>query len=319
MSGVELFQRAETLYFQGKVPETFEMYQKSIKKILKDENPTATLPLPLPTDDFPRETLGVVWRNFLGFFRDPAMSFTPESHPEAHKLLNSFRPASTSASSSRIHARLERTERGKILLKGMQVTAGITLGLIAWDKRDRATAAKRYKEALDLAQTHPPFTTLAPGAVGLDKYVHSDVQTARDNLAVLVQNDIANDRLNAAAHPDSHLPQRKDVVELPVGVLRVDKTGQTSIDTSVVFATDACAKCGKRDVKLMRCSLCMKVPCTCLTCLCAPRFSQIVSRLWCRVPKGTLEVRSSSCNVQNIDRLTCLLRVHKTTTCVPKS
>lgn len=31
------------------------------------------------------------------------------------------------------------------------------------------------------------------------------------------------------------------------------------IHDSVMFATDACAKCGKRDVKLLRCGLCRTV------------------------------------------------------------
>src|SRR6266568_8763408 len=77
------------------------------------------------------------------FFHDPAMNHTEESHPEAYKLLSSFKPGAQKS-----HPRLERTPR---LLKAMQITAGLTLGLLAWDKRDRATAAKRYREALDLA------------------------------------------------------------------------------------------------------------------------------------------------------------------------
>jgi len=119
-----------------------------VKKILKDENPTAKLPVIVP-DDFPQETLGAVWRNFVGFFHDPAMSFTRTSDTEVYKLLNSFRP-----SASKPYPRLEKTDRGRVLLKGMQITAGLTLGLMAWDDRDRATAAKRYKEALDLTAVH---------------------------------------------------------------------------------------------------------------------------------------------------------------------
>ena len=260
MSGLELFQRAEMLYAQGNVKETFEMYQKSIKKFLKDGNPTAIFPSSSGfPDDLPRETLGIVWRNFLGFFRDPAMSFTAESHPEAYKLLNSFRPGT----SNRIYARLERTDRGKLLLKAMQITAGTTLGLMAWDKRDRATAAKRYKEALDLAKTHPPFIASTPGTVGLEKYVSSDLKDTRDNLDIILYNDVMNDAIHSVVQPDSDLPQRKQVVDLPpsAGMLRLDKTGQASIESSVIFATDACGKCGKRDVKLMRCSLCKKMPC----------------------------------------------------------
>src|SRR5882762_11722802 len=105
-SDVTLFQHA-----QGNSQGAFDLYQASVKKILKDENVIAKIPAIVP-DDFPQETLGAVWRNFVGFFRDSAMSFTQSSDPEAYKLLNSFRP-----SASKSHSRLEKTPRGKVLLK----------------------------------------------------------------------------------------------------------------------------------------------------------------------------------------------------------
>lgn len=43
--------------------------------------------------------------------------------------------------------------------------------------------------------------------------------------------------------------------------IKVGKNGEMIVEESVMFATDACAKCGKRDVKLLRCSLCLKAPC----------------------------------------------------------
>jgi hypothetical protein len=250
-SGVALFQRAEGLYAQGNIQGAFDLYQKSVTKIIKDETVTANLPALVP-DDFPRETLGAVWRNFVGFFRDPAMSFTQTSDPEAYKLLNSFRPAATKS-----FPKFERTPRGRVLLKGMQITAGLTLGLLAWDNRDRATAAKRYKEALDLAATHLPFTNLPSGTVGLEKWVYLDLQQVKSNLDHLVQNDTANAQMLGGGST----PQRKDVRDLPHPQTRLEKSGEVTIEESVIFATDACAKCGKRDVKLLRCSLCRKVPC----------------------------------------------------------
>jgi hypothetical protein len=256
-SGVALFQRAEALYAQGNANEAFEYYQKSIKKILKDEAVTAKLPAIVPPD-FPQETLGAVWRNFVGFFRDPIMNFTEQSTPEAYKLLNSFRP-----SAPKPHARLGKTARGKILLKGMQVTAGLTLGLLAWDQKDRATAAKRYKEAIDLAATYPPFNTLTPDSVGLERWVYLDLQESKSNLDTLVQNDTINTQLLGAGTT----PGRKGVADVPIPMARIGKTGELTEENSIMFATDACAKCGKRDVKLMRCSLCMKVPCKYYTAL----------------------------------------------------
>jgi len=253
-SGVALFQRAESLYAQGNSQGAFDLYQASVKKILKDENVIAKIPAIVP-DDFPQETLGAVWRNFVGFFRDSAMSFTQSSDPEAYKLLNSFRP-----SASKSHSRLEKTPRGKVLLKGMQITACLTLGIMAWDNRDRVTAAKRYREALDLAATHPPFTNLPQGTVGLEKWVHLDLQEAKVNLDHLVQNDTINAQMLGGG-VSGRGPQRKDVTDLPLPQKRYDKSGEITVEHSITFATDACAKCGKRDVKLSRCSRCKKVPC----------------------------------------------------------
>ncbi|KDR70653.1 hypothetical protein GALMADRAFT_254688 [Galerina marginata CBS 339.88] len=249
-SGMALFQKAESFYHQGRINDAFEYYQKSIKKILKDEDVTAKIPAIVPPD-FPQELLGAVWRNFVGFLRDPAMNFTEESHPEAYKLLASFRPGA-----QKPHARLERTPRGKILLKGMQITAGLTLGLLAWDKHDRATAAKRYREALDLAETHIPFTTLSPNAVGLERYVFGDIQETKTNLGVLVQNDTLNAHNVANRDGGDSVPGRRDVVDLPVPQMRIDKTGAATVEPSLTFATNACANCGKRDPKLLRCGLC---------------------------------------------------------------
>jgi hypothetical protein len=72
--GAVLLQRAEALYAQGKSEETFELYQRAIKKILKDEDVAALLPAIVPNDT-PKETLGFLWRNFAGFFKDPIMKF----------------------------------------------------------------------------------------------------------------------------------------------------------------------------------------------------------------------------------------------------
>lgn len=256
-TGLALFQSAEMQYYQGKTASAFEYYQKSIKKILKDENPTAKMVIPAGTpvpDDMPQELLGIVWRNFVGFFRDPKMDFTEENSPGAYKLLNSFKPNAT-----RGHPRLERTERGKVLLKGMQITAALTLGLLAWDKRDRATAAKRYHEGLEVANTHQAFLNLSPGTKGWELYVHHDLQEVKDNLGIIVTNDEINAELVKEASGEE--PRRKEVVDLPLSQIRVDKTGTATAEDKVKFATNACAKCGKRDAKLLVCSACKKAHC----------------------------------------------------------
>ena len=52
-SGVTLFQHAEILYAQG---NTFDLYQASVKKILKDKNVITKIPAIVP-DDFLQETV----------------------------------------------------------------------------------------------------------------------------------------------------------------------------------------------------------------------------------------------------------------------
>jgi hypothetical protein len=58
MSGLSLFQKAETFYHQCKTNDAFEYYQKSFEKILRDENVIAKLPAVVPSD-FPKELLAV--------------------------------------------------------------------------------------------------------------------------------------------------------------------------------------------------------------------------------------------------------------------
>ncbi|KAG6889404.1 hypothetical protein C0992_005326 [Termitomyces sp. T32_za158] len=245
-NGYSLFQSAEMHYYQGKTASAFSYYRKSIKKILKNESPTAKMPVPrgmrVP-DDMPQELLGMVWRNFVGFFRDPQMNFTEENSPEAYKLLNSFRP------SSKGHPRLEQTERGKILLKGMQITAALTLGLLAWDKGDRATAAKRYREGIEVANAHQAFLNLPFGTKGWELYVYQDLQDVKGNLGTIVENDEINAEIVKEASGEE--PKRKEVVDLPLPQVRLDKTGAVIVEDTVKFATNACAKCGRRDVKLL--------------------------------------------------------------------
>ena len=92
-----------------------------IKNILKGEDVIAKIPAIIPPD-FPQELLHGV----CTFFHDPAMNFTEESHPEAYKLLSSFRPGAQKS-----HPQLEHTPCRKILLRGMHITAGLTPDLLA--------------------------------------------------------------------------------------------------------------------------------------------------------------------------------------------
>ncbi|KAF8651596.1 hypothetical protein AX16_004686 [Volvariella volvacea WC 439] len=133
-----LFNQAEVAYVAGQTDEAFEIYQRCIKKILKDEiliqkaPPGSIIP-----DDCPEEILAAAWVNFAGMWKE-FPKFNKDNYPEAYKLLHSFR-ASTDRSFPRF-----KGDKAKVILKAMQIEASFTLGLLAWDKKDRATAAKRY-------------------------------------------------------------------------------------------------------------------------------------------------------------------------------
>ncbi|KAK0486653.1 hypothetical protein EDD18DRAFT_1360662 [Armillaria luteobubalina] len=253
-SGWNLFVQAERFYSQNDVDKTFEYYQKAIKKIVNDENITAQIPIPtgsLPDNTFPTETLGAAWRNFIGFFKDPAMGKTKENSPEAYKLLSSYRP------NSNIEFPRFRTDKAKLYLKGMQITAGLTLGLLAWDGKDRPTAMKRYREALDLAATHPPYCDIAKAREPWDRFVCIDVEAARDNLAMLFNNDHENAQLLKMFGMEGG-DTRKEVLDR-IGYVRYEADGSVTFEKNVVIASDACAACEKRDMRLQKCSRCKKV------------------------------------------------------------
>lgn len=248
--GVVLFQRAEALYAQGKIEETFEMYQRAIKKILKDEDVAALLPAIVPNDT-PKETLGFLWRNFAGFFKDPAMKFaTEERAPDAYRLLDSFR-----VSSKKEHKQF-KSPRAKVLLKGMQIIASLTVGILAWDLKDRATAAKRYREALGLAATHAPFNGPPSSCTNLERWIATDVQATRENLAMLTRNDEMNANVIAADGSSAGNSRRE---EIAIRNTRVEGDGTVNVQDSVSVATDACKNCGKRGLGLRRCSRCTAV------------------------------------------------------------
>jgi hypothetical protein len=141
------------------------------------------------------------------------------------------------------------------LLTVLQISAALTLGIAAWTKGERATAAKRYREGLDLAAAHSPFTSaLTPGLRHLDRYAALEVGVLRDNLAMLGANDAANTTVVGGGE------LRKDVLEVPH--VRVGPEGVTVQGTTVV-ATDACGRkgCDKRGVGFKRCAKCMKIAC----------------------------------------------------------
>ncbi|KAF7349255.1 hypothetical protein MSAN_01715000 [Mycena sanguinolenta] len=138
----------------------------------------------------------------------------------------------------------------------MQIMAGLALGILAWKKGDRATTAKRYQEALDLAATHPPFNAVTPGLKHLDWVIANEVQDMRENLARLVMAD----SFRASAVPPGQGASRKEVLNLPLD--RLGENGVITRDETFMVATDACGRdgCSKRGVGFKRCSACKKTP-----------------------------------------------------------
>ncbi|KAL0576204.1 Histone-lysine N-methyltransferase smyd1 [Marasmius crinis-equi] len=253
-SGFQLFYQAEQFYSQGNVDGAFEHYQKAIKKITKDENLLAALRALSPDPTFPQETLGAVWRNFLGFFKDPQMRKNKENSPEAYKLLYRYRPKSDNDFSR------FRTEKQTLYLKGMKITAGLTLGLMAWDGQDRPAAAKYYRQAIDLAATHPGYNDRSQSTDNWERYVASEVNDMRDNLRMLLLNDEANARIFAEEFGvgDGSGEHRKDILQ-GLGYIRFEADGTLKFVPNVTIAGDKCGACGKREVKLMQCGACQKV------------------------------------------------------------
>ncbi|KAJ7594074.1 hypothetical protein C8J56DRAFT_1022870 [Mycena floridula] len=255
-TGFKLFQKGEVFYHQGDISKAFESYQQSIKQIVKNEQVAAKVPAHMIAHmpaDIPLEILPNVWRHFCGFMRDGKMNFTEVTAPDAYKLLYSYRPGS-----SKEHPKF-RGNDGHIMLMALQITAGLTLGLMAWDKTDRATAAKRYKEALDLAATHPPFLSESAASSRIEKWVARDVLETKENLAILVGNDIFNaELLNLTGNDGGNI--RRTTVD-NIGMKRVEKDSTVTWlpGGSVMVATDACNQCGKRDIKLLRCAKCTSV------------------------------------------------------------
>lgn len=175
--------------------------------------------------------------------------------PDAYKLLYSYRPGS-----SKEHTKF-RGNDGKIMLMALQITASLTLGLMAWDKTDRATAAKRYKEALDLAATHPPFLSESAASSRIEKWVARDVLEIKENLGILVGNDMFNAELLNLTGNDGGNIRRTTVDNIEMKRVEKDSTVTWQSSGTVMVATDACNQCGKRDIKLLRCAKCTSVAC----------------------------------------------------------
>lgn len=245
--GAAIYNEGERNYMAGRIPEAFELYRQAVVQILNHED--VLQKVPMVPEEHPQEVLAIVWQNFLACFKSDGGGFTQEAYPEAYDLVYSFRPTS----SSKAHPQFKGPQ-GRRLLKAMQISAAFALGILAWKKGDRSTAAKRYQEALDVAATHPPFNAVTPGLKHLDRTVAHDVQEMRDNLTMLIQND----DVTASMVGSGQGVLRKEVLDAPLA--RVGDDGAITPEDTFVVATDACGRvgCSKRGVGFKRCSACKK-------------------------------------------------------------
>ncbi|KAJ6631144.1 hypothetical protein B0H10DRAFT_1981073 [Mycena sp. CBHHK59/15] len=247
-SGKSLFIEGEVHYEAGRMKEAFDLYYQAITHILAHED--VLVKFPGVPEQFPQEVIAVAWQNLLGIFRQSGSGFNQESSAEAYELVYSFRPTT----SARAHPQFKGPQ-GRHLLKAMQISAGFALGILAWEKGDRSTTAKRYQEALDLAATHPPFNSVTPNLKHLDRIIASEVAEIKDNLAMLIEKDTQTANMVGRGQGDL----RKEVLNVPN--TRIGDNGGITLQDTFVVATDACGRpgCNKRGAKFKRCSVCKKV------------------------------------------------------------
>ncbi|KAK7677681.1 hypothetical protein QCA50_019372 [Cerrena zonata] len=229
--------------------KTIDLYTQCVKKILKVEGLTQQLPPGSITlsNEIPKEVLGIAFHQLTAFFREGQLN--QDTAPDAYKLVSGFR----SGSSKKFPRCISPEE--KLLLKALQIHAGLTLGLVAWDQKDRATAAKRYQEALDLAATHPPWTNPDPRSKDLDRWAINNVKQIKDNFAVITEQDAFNAFMTQLLGSQGG-DVRREVASRPY--VREDALGVRHIDDTFTVATDGCGCCGKRETNLSCCAKCLK-------------------------------------------------------------
>lgn len=184
-----------------------------------------------------------------GFLRDPAMNFTAANSPEVYDLVASFRSAS---SPDERYPVFSRTPKSKLILTALSGAASYTLGLLAWDSKNRAKASKYYQEAIQTYETEPVFTALRASSQ-LAKWANGTYTETRDNLGILLRQDAL------LAAETGNTGSRKDVAQVPT--MRTDKHGKAEMMDKHEFASSECDYCRKRSVKLLVCSRCKSASC----------------------------------------------------------
>lgn len=190
------------------------------------------------------DMIWLVWETMTALMTDPRVGVTTSNAPKAHELVAAFK-----ADADAHRAPFEKHgARGLYIYKAMQVSALTTLGLRASYSADRATAAKRYKQAIALAESDPAFAK--PGQDGISRAMYCYAKVCRFNLATVILNDV----INSSVLGDK-LIGRKETRVVPQ-TTRLPAAQSAKAHAEITFTTDVCRGCGKRDVGMNKCSKC---------------------------------------------------------------
>ncbi|KAF8215946.1 hypothetical protein K438DRAFT_1799774 [Mycena galopus ATCC 62051] len=199
VSGQALLIEGEIKYEAGQVPEALELYRRAVVQILNHENVLQKLQFPGLPETLPRSC-----------FKSDDRRFTQDAFPDAYDLIYSFR-----SSSPKAHRKFTGSQ-GQRLLKAMQISAGLTLGL------------------------------------HLDKLIAEEVKQIRENLATLIQHDAINATMSGQGAlrkevlntPHARLGIAGDITPLDTFVVATDACGRSGCSNRGV-SYKRCSKCKK--------------------------------------------------------------------------
>ncbi|EJD44554.1 hypothetical protein AURDEDRAFT_20580, partial [Auricularia subglabra TFB-10046 SS5] len=147
-TGFRLFMLGEVDYAANEPQAAMEHYRQGIEMIVAQEDITQPVPPRFIEHMDPGCLIWLVWQNMAAFFRDAGVDVTPRNSPKAYEFVAAFKPGPKPNVAHRAPF-AKYGAGGLYIYKAMQVSALATLGLLAWDGGDRATAAKRYKQAME--------------------------------------------------------------------------------------------------------------------------------------------------------------------------
>ena len=119
---------------------------------------------------------------------------------------------------------------------------------------------KRYQETINFAAAHTPWDRFDPNSEYLDQWASRIVRQVKENYATIVRHDTEKARYVEYFQIQDSGTGSKRRDEIMVPNIRQDASGVNHLETTFEVATDMCAFCQKRGVKLPRCK-CRMVAC----------------------------------------------------------